>query len=143
MSPTDIVREYHDCWNRRDWARMRELLHPQYTYTGGDGQEQRGPEAGLAVARMFATGIPDGRINITNLRSDGDFVTVEFIGTGTHQGDLMGIAPTGKKVSIPVCNVIEVRDGKIYREREYMDIATIMIQVGATRVPSPAPVTAR
>ena len=137
MSPTDIVREYFDSWNRRDWEKCRSLLHPQYTYTGGDGQEQRGPEAGLAVGQMFATAFPDARINITNLRADGDFVTTEFIGTGTHKGDLMGVAPTNKKVSIPVCNIMELRDGKIYREREYMDMMHMMTQVGAVKTPTP------
>ena len=47
--PATIAREYLEGWNRRDWARWRELLHPQYTYTGGDGQLQKGPEAALAV----------------------------------------------------------------------------------------------
>jgi len=136
MSPTDIAREYFDCWNRRDWEKYRSLMHPQYSYTGGDGREQTGPEAGLAVGQMFATAFPDGRINITNLRSDGDFVTVEFMGTGTHKGDLMGVAPTNKRVSIPVCNIIELRDGKIYREREYMDMMHMMSQVGAVKIPA-------
>jgi steroid delta-isomerase-like uncharacterized protein len=136
MSPSDIVREYHECWNRRDWERSRSLMHPQYSYTGGDGQEQRGPEAGLAVGQMFATAFPDGRIDIKSLRSDGDFVTVEFIGTGTHKGDLMGVAPTNKKVSIPVCDIFEVRDGKIYREREYMDMMHIMTQLGVAKMPA-------
>jgi len=138
MSPTDIVREYHECWNRRDWEKYRSLMHPQYSYTGGDGQEQRGPEAGLAVGKMFATAFPDGRINIKTLRSDGDFVTVELVGTGTHKGDLMGVAPTNKRVSIPVCHVIELRDGKIYREREYMDMAHMMTQLGVMKTPAPA-----
>ena len=137
MSPTDIVREYFDCWNRRDWGRFRSLMHPQYSYTGSDGQEQRGPDAGVAVGQMFATAFPDGRINITNLRTDGDFVTVEKMGTGTHKGDLMGVAPTNKRVSIPVCNVIELRDGKIYREREYMDMMHMMTQLGVAKMPAP------
>jgi len=141
MSPTDIVREYTECWNRRDWERYRSLMHSQYSYTGGDGQEQRGPEAGLAVGQMFATAFPDGRIDIKSLRSDGEFVIAEFTGTGTHKGDLMGIAPTNKKVSIPVCDIIELRDGKIYREREYMDMMHMMTQLGV--VPTPAGVGTR
>lgn len=136
---TDIVREYIECWNRRDWDRQRSLMHPQYTYTGGDGVEQRGPDAGLAIARMFAAAFPDGRIEIVNCRADGDFVTTEFIGRGTHKGDLMGVAPTGKTVNIPVCNVIELRDGKVYREREYMDMMHVMTLLGAVS----APVSAR
>jgi steroid delta-isomerase-like uncharacterized protein len=88
---------------------------------------------------MFASAFPDGRINVVNIKEFGDTVLVEFIARGTHRGDLMGIAPTGRSVTIPVCDVFELRDGKIYREREYMDMATMMTQLGVTRVPSAAP----
>lgn len=113
---------------------MRDLMHPDYSYTGGDGQEQKGPEAGMAVAHMFANAFPDGRISIVSIKEAGDTIFVEFIGRGTHEGELMGIAPTGRSMTLPVCNVLEVRDGKIYREREYMDMATMMIQLGVMPV---------
>ena len=47
-----------------------------------------------------------------------------------------GIAPTGRQITIPVCNVMEVRDGKLYAEREYMDMLHMMQQLGV--VPAPA-----
>ena len=56
----------------------------------------------------------------------------------THQGELMGIAPTGRRVEVPVCNVIEVRDGKIYAEREYFDTAHLMQQLGVAAGPAHA-----
>ena len=133
-----IARESTEAWNRRDWARSRELFHPQYSYTGGDGQVQKGPEAGLAIAQMFANAFPDGRIDVQSIHAAGNVAIVEFIGRGTHKGDLMGIAPTGRQISIPVCNVMEVRDGKIYAEREYFDMMHMMQQLGV----APAPATA-
>jgi steroid delta-isomerase-like uncharacterized protein len=139
VSPKAIVKDYLEAWNNRDYERMRGLMHRDYTYAGGDGQEQKGPEAGLAVSQMFARAFPDGRIDVVSMKEAGDTVLVEFIGRGTHRGDLMGIAPTGRPITIPVCEVFELRDGKIYREREYMDMVTIMVQVGVTRVPLAAP----
>lgn len=133
-----IAREYLEGWNRRDWARWRELLHPQYTYIGGDGQLQKGPEFGLALGQMFANAFPDGKIEIQRIHTVGDVAITEFIARGTHRGDLMGIAPTGRPMTLPVCNVIEVRDGKIYAEREYMDMLHMMQQLGV----APGPATA-
>ena len=133
-----IAREYNDAWNRRDWARWRELLHPEYTYTGGDGQVQKGPEAGLAMGQMFANAFPDGKGDIQKITATGDIAIVEFIGRGTHTGDLMGIAPTGRQMTIPVCEVYELRDGKIYAERQYMDMLHMMQHLGV----APAPATA-
>jgi steroid delta-isomerase-like uncharacterized protein len=138
MSPTDIVREYTASFNDRKFDRVRDLMHSDYTYTGPDGQEQRGPEAGVAVLKMWATGFPDAHIDIVNIKESGDTVVFEFVGRGTHRGDFMGMAPTGKTVNIPVCIVGELRDGKIYREREYMDMATIMAQLGVMPAGTPA-----
>ncbi len=127
---SETAREYMDCWNRRDWNRYREMLHTQYSYTGGDGVRQQGADAGLAVGQMFATGFPDGRIDVEKIHSAGDTVIVEFIGRGTHNGELMGYRATGRAVTIPVCNVLEFRDGKIYAERQYPDMAHMMRQLG-------------
>jgi steroid delta-isomerase-like uncharacterized protein len=120
-----------DCFNSRNWNRMKDLLHPQYSYTGGDGQRQDGPEAGLAVAQMFAAAMSDAKVSIQKVHTSGDTAVVEFIGSGTHDGDFMGIAPSGRKVTMPVCMVVEVRDGKICAEREYMDMMHMMQQIGA------------
>ena len=134
--PTSIAREYIDAWNRRDWTRYRELMHADYSYTGGDGQRQDGPGAGMAVGQMFANAFPDGKIDIKQIHATGDVAVVEFVGLGTHKGDLMGVPPTGKQISLPVCDIVTVRDGTVYAEREYMDMATMMQQLGV--MPAPA-----
>jgi len=125
-----IARQYSDAWNRRDWDTFKGLLHAEYSYTGGDGVRQDGPEAGLGVGQMFATAFPDGKIDVQRVHAAGDTAIVEFIGRGTHKGDLMGIPPTGKSISIPVVDILEIRDGKIHTEREVMDFAHMMQQLG-------------
>jgi predicted ester cyclase len=60
----------------------------------------------------------------------GDTVVTEFIARGTHRGELMGISPTNRKVAVPVCNITEFRDGKVYAEREYYDTIYMMQQLG-------------
>ena len=140
MSPTDIVRDYFECWDRHDWERARSLMHSQYSFTDSDGRELSA-EATLAEAQMYTAAFPDSHFDIKTLRSDGDFVTAEFVVTGTHKGDLMGISPTNKKVSMPGCAVIELRDGKVHRERGYMDMMHLMKQLGVA--PEPASVRSR
>lgn len=131
MSNTEeIARKYHDAWNKRDWDGYRSMMHAEYSYTGGDGQRMDDPDAGVGVGQRFAAAFPDGTINVQKVHVAGDVAIVEFIGRGTHSGDLMGIPPTGKKVEIMVCDVLEMRDGKIHTEREYMDFATMMQQLG-------------
>ena len=133
---TRTAREIVEAFNRRDFDRMRELLHPEYSYTGGDGQRQSGPEAGIAVAQMYASAMSDAKMDVQRIHEAGDVVVVEFTGSGTHDGDFMGIAPTGRKVTVPVCNVMEIRDGKVYAEREYMDMLNLTQQLGVAPVPA-------
>jgi ketosteroid isomerase-like protein len=46
------------------------------------------------------------------------------------------VPATGKPVTVNICNVIELFDGKVYREREYMDTMSIMTQIGAVSLPA-------
>ena len=134
-----IHHELARLWNQRDFAGMRELFDPEYSYTGGDGKEiAGGPDVGLGVAQMFANAFPDGRLEVKKTYAQGDTVIAEMVGTGTHKGELMGIAPTGKRIEIIICNIMELRNGKIRREREYMDMLSMMVQMGVVKAPGAA-----
>jgi steroid delta-isomerase-like uncharacterized protein len=136
-NPESIAREVFEAVNRNDMAAFKSMLHPEYSYRGPDGQVQRGPDAGVAVVQMYRTAFPDDmKADVQRIHSSGDTAIVEFIGRGTHKGDLAGIAPTGRKVEIPVITVIEIKDGKVHTEREYMDSGYMMQQLGV--VPAPA-----
>jgi ketosteroid isomerase-like protein len=50
-----IQREMFAAIERRDFDRLRELAHPDYTYVGTDGVEHEGVEAGVAVAELYTT----------------------------------------------------------------------------------------
>ena len=134
----NTARQYLESFNSRNWDKMRSFLHVDYTYTGGDGQVQRGPAAGIAVAQMWANAFSDAKVDIRQIHVAGGVAIVEFQASGTQNGELMGIAATGRKVTMPVCMVVEVKDGKIVAEREYMDMAHMMQQLGVMPVPAHA-----
>ncbi|MCL5745022.1 MAG: ester cyclase [Acidobacteria bacterium] len=131
--PTEIHNEIAKAWNARDFNQLRNLYHPEYTYTGGDGKEMTGgPEAGLNVMKMYASAFPDGVLEVKRVFTQGDTAIAELTGRGTQTGEFMGVPPTHRRVEVRICNVIELRDGKAYREREYMDMLSIMTQLGIT-----------
>ena len=135
----DIHRELVDAWNRRDWTKYRSLLHPEYRYRGPDGKELVGPDAGLQLAQGYATAFPDGKLELRKVFPCGDTAIGECHATGTHKGSLMGVAATGKRVQLDVCNIVELRDGKVHREREFMDMLTLFIQTGTVKLPGAKP----
>ncbi len=135
-SPSTIHHDIADCWNRRDYDGLRNLCHPEYSFTGGDGKEMTGgPETALRVARMWAEAFPDGKIEVKNVYTHGNVAIAEMHGRGTQNGEFMGVAPSGRRAEVVICNVIELRDGKVYREREYLDTRHILEQIGAASQP--------
>ncbi|HEY3372522.1 MAG TPA: ester cyclase [Prolixibacteraceae bacterium] len=124
------VEQYMDAITRCDFSKMRHMMHQEYSYTGSDAQRLNGPDKGISVAELYTKAFPDLNFEIKNMYASGGIIVTEFIAHGTHRGELMGISPTNRKVAVPVCNITEIRDGKIYAEHEYFDNAFLMHQLG-------------
>jgi steroid delta-isomerase-like uncharacterized protein len=131
MTLETVHSDAYEAWNKRDFNRMRSMFHRDYIYTGPDGTEKPGVESSMAVAELFANGFPDARVVVDRVFTSDGAAIAECTGTGTHGGDFLGIAPTNRPVTLKMCNIIEMRDGLIYREREYFDMATVLTQIGA------------
>ena len=130
------TQELFEAWNNRNWESIRSELHADYIYTGPDGQDTQGIDDGLIAGwQDHALGLPDGRIEIKSIHVDGDVAVTEFTVRGTHEGAWIGVAPTGKRVEVDLCNVTEFRNGKVYRERDYLDTLSLFVQLGAVQVP--------
>jgi steroid delta-isomerase-like uncharacterized protein len=137
-TPSDLHRQFVEAWNSRDFTAFRALLHPNYTYTGSDGKVLSGPDAGVAVAQGLLTAFPDAQTQISQMNTSGDLSFGQFVTKGTQTGVLNGIPASGKAVVALRCNVIEVKNGLIYREREYMDMLSVLVQIGAIKAPAAA-----
>ena len=120
-----------EAWKDRDWDSIRNVLHPDYVYTGPDGQRVAGIEEGLVAGwTSFAESFPDGTYKVNSVYVDGDTVVTEFRFTGTHKGEFAGITPTGNQVEIDFCNLMHLQDGKVVSERDYFDTQGLMAQIG-------------
>jgi steroid delta-isomerase-like uncharacterized protein len=84
---------------------------------------------------MMRSAFPDLRITLEDDMAEGDKVVSRWIAQGTHQGELMGAAPTGNQVTITGITIHRIEDGKIVEEWENWDALGLMQQIGA--VPSP------
>jgi steroid delta-isomerase-like uncharacterized protein len=63
--------------------------------------------------------------------ADGDLEAAHVVLTGTHNGDLMGVAATGKTVEFGGIDIIRVEDGKVAEHWGVTDTMSLMQQVGA------------
>ena len=79
---------------------------------------------------LFA-GFPDFWLDIRNRRTADDAIIVDGLFGGTHAGEWIGIAATGRKVSVPFCAVFTfTEDDRIKSETAYYDRLTILEQLG-------------
>ena len=84
---------------------------------------------------MIRAGFPDLRVTLEDAIAEGEKVVSRWTAQGTHQGELMGIAPTGNRVTITGITIHRIEDGKIVEEWENWDALGMMQQLGA--IPSP------
>ena len=101
------------------------------TMTGGTGVE----ELGRFYANHFIPQMPKDTSLVPISRTIGaDRVVDEMIFSFTHDEEidwmLPGIAPTGKKVEIPLIAIVNFRGGKLYHEHIYWDQASVLVQIG-------------
>ena len=72
------------------------------------------------------------------LAGENDTVTVRWTGQGTHDGNLAGIPPTGKHISVEALTLFQLRDGKIVEMWDCWDALGLMQQVGVVPTPGQA-----
>jgi steroid delta-isomerase-like uncharacterized protein len=131
----DIARKLYEHWNAREFDRVAELIAEDGEIVlVGSGTHFRGQDGSLEFSRMWADGFPDGKVPIARTVASGDTVVVECTGTGTHTGTLRGpageIPATGRSVTLQLCDVHDIRDGKIQRVGSYFDSASLLQQLG-------------
>jgi predicted ester cyclase len=94
-----------------------------------------GLEGVKQVFRLLHTAFPDLQIEIEDLIPEGDLVVGRVTARGSHQGEFMGIAPTGKPVSFNAIDVVRIAGGKIVERWSQADNLALLQQLGA--VPAP------
>jgi steroid delta-isomerase-like uncharacterized protein len=130
-----LVRSLYTIFNERAFDRIGENITDDFSMTNVATGETFQGAAGI---RQFMQGwidaFPEARAELSNVVIGDDGACVEFRGLGTHTGTFrtpMGdIAPTGKSVDIPFCDVHRIRDGKIAESRTYFDTGAVMRQLG-------------
>ena len=95
---------------------------------------QRGRQAiAQGYARWFAA-FSDMELFIDSVVAEGDQAAVIFRLTGTHQGEFMGLPPTGKRIEFLFVALQRFENDKIARERRIYDFSGLLIKLGVLRV---------
>ena len=110
-----IVRRFIEAYNKRNLDLFDDLLAPDYF----DHTSQVGPEGLKQLMNMAFKAFPDFHETIEDIIAEGDKVWARITFTGTHSGEWLGIAPTGKKITSMMVDIFRIVNGKLV---EYWDV---------------------
>ena len=128
-----ILRYKHidELFNKGNLSIADEIISPDYVYYGHGGlEEDKGIEGVKRLVTMFRTAFPDGHFTIDDMVAEGDKVVVRYTVTGTHKGEYMGIAPTGKKINMKSAIFYRFAGGKQVEAWHISDRLGMMQQLG-------------
>ena len=93
--------------------------------------EATGAEALKEVFSRLHRAFPDLHVSVEDVIAEGDRIAARNSVTGTHQGDYMGIPPTGRRVTYNEMFIVRFVDGRIAETWGVVDVFSQMKQLGA------------
>lgn len=124
-------RFLEEAFNSGNLDVVDELVAPEFVNHDAALPE---PGVGIEAAKASITGyreaFPDLRLTIEQQLAEGEYVTTRWSARGTHQGSLMGMAPTGKQATVTGITIDRIVDGRFVESWTNWDTLGLMQQLG-------------
>jgi predicted ester cyclase len=125
-----VRRLIEEPW-KGDLSVVDELLDRSYVgYDPSVPEPLRGPDGFKENIATYRAAYSDARITVVDQIAEGDMVATRWTGRGTHDGDLMDIAPTGKQVEVSGLTLSRLENGKVIEDYTNWDTFGMMQQLG-------------
>lgn len=135
---TAVVLRHHDeIWTQGRLDVVDELYAPDFIGHHPGAPDWVGPESVKLVVRLTREAFPDFTETVEDVVASGDRVVTRFTSTGTHLGELRGLAPTGRRMAMAEMAIFRVARGRIVEKWGMIDGLGMARQLGI--VPAPWP----
>ena len=124
-----IVRRFIEAYNKRNLDLIDDFVAPDYV----DHTNKVGREGLKQLFNMGLKAFPDWHETIEDIIAEGDKVWVRLAYTGTHKGEFLGLAPTGKKITAKDVDIYRIVNGKLAEYWSVTDNVNILKQIGAIK----------
>ena len=125
----EVVRRFVEAYNKRNLDAFDDLLAPDYF----DHTNQVGVEGLIQLMNMAFKAFPDFHETIEEIIAEGDKVWARIIFEGTHTGEWMGLAPTGKKVKTEMVDIFRIVNGKLIEYRDVNNNLDFLTKLGIVK----------
>jgi steroid delta-isomerase-like uncharacterized protein len=126
-----IERFFLEMWNRFDKTIFPDILTEDLRFRGSLGQSKSGYAEFGEYVDFIQRAFPDFSIEIEEVISEGDKAFAKLAYTGTHRGELFGIAPTGRPIQYAGAAVFKFRGDRIAEVWVLGDIHGLLSQLEA------------
>ena len=131
-----IRRLMEEVFNQGNTSLVDELFVPDFVeHEELPPGTPPGIDAVKTLPIVFRSAFPDFQITIDDVIAEGEKVVVRSTWSGTHEGEFMGIPPSGKSVSFGVYDTIRIAGGKVVEHWGQMDNMSLMQQLEV--IPAP------
>ncbi len=128
----ETLRAAHESWNKRDFAGVVRNVADNFEYTDqAQPRTMKGKDKFQGWVESWAKAFPDGRITKPEYIDAGDVVIARFVVEGTNSGPFGSLKPTGRRLSLPFCEICHFDQQGMGRSGScYYDQYTILTQLG-------------
>jgi len=125
-----LVRTYtQTIFNEHHTDRASDFLSREVKWHGGTLGTAEGVDNVAALVSGFIAALPDLTATEKDIVAEGDTVAVRYVVEATHQGNLLGIPATGRRVRWEAVDVYRVSNGKIVEEWAADDLLAILVSL--------------
>jgi predicted ester cyclase len=111
-------------------AAFAELMAPGFVNRSAPPGTPAGPEGmQYFFEKLLRPALADLRVEIHQQLAEGDWVATRKTISGTHRGELMGVAATGKPVRIEVFDLVRVENGRYVEHWGQTSLAEALAQL--------------
>lgn len=136
-----LRRWFEEVWNKGRAEAIDELFAADGTAHGlsdAGGESLRGPVGFRPFYQKLRDALPDTEVVVEDMLAEGDKVAARCTVRGTHLGDTLGFAASGRAVEFTGICIVRVRDGQIVEAWNNFDFMSMFQQLGALQPPAPA-----
>lgn len=130
-----VQRWFDEVWTQGRVTSIDELMAPS-CIVHGLGEEMRGPESFKRFHSAYRNAFPDVRLTVDHMVAEGDTIAARWSGTGTHNGNGLGLPATGRQVRFSGMTFARIQNGKLVEGWNVFDQLGMFQQLGVVNLPA-------
>ena len=133
-----VKRWWEELWNQGNLAVADEIVAPSFTdHDPASPWVPPGIDGCKTLVSGYRAVFPDIHFTIESQVASGDRIVSHWRCRGTHKGELMGIAATGKTIEVEGISILHLENGRIRHQTTVWDALGLLRQIGAVPTPQP------